>query len=277
MIKRFLCALLAAMLLPLTTGCAKPANATEVAVLSIGKADAIIISAKDHTILIDAGEDDHAEIILEYLRIKNIKALDVMIITHYDKDHVGGADGVLEGIDVGAVYDADYEGSSKQYTQYVQALKATGTPRFRVTSPLTLEIGGLTLVLMPTSLAVEDDNNQSLAVSMTDGTHSFLFAGDAEEARIDELLGQGIGPHDVLKMPHHGRYEENLNAFLEAVNPQIAVITDSDDKPASDATLALLTEHGIACYQTQAGSVIITSSQSGLTIRLDQPDAVSQY
>lgn len=262
--KRFSIVLLCALLV--FASCAHALSGTEIAVLKIGKADAIIITTAEHAVLIDAGEEEDAEEILTFLASKRIQALDAMIITHFDKDHLGGADGILAGIEVRVVYDADYESDSKQYGEYLSALTAVGVERMRVSKPLELVYGGVQLSLMPTALETEEDNDNSLVISVADAWHTFLFAGDAEEARIDELLAGGIAQHDLLKMPHHGRTKDNLAGFLDAVAPSIAIITDSDKNPADAETLALLSTRGIDTYETRDGDIRVVSSPSGLSV-----------
>lgn len=255
-----LCALLA------LASCAFAFGGTEVSVLRIGKADAIIISTAEHTILIDAGEEDDAGEILDFFEARRVARLDVMIITHYDKDHVGGAAGVLQGIPVDAVYDADYERDSGHYEDYVKAIAELNLPRHRVDAQQVLTLGKLTLTLIPSPLDTENDNDLSLIVFMSDGVHTWLFAADAEEALLDVLLASGNDWHaDVLKMPHHGRMKDNLGAFLDAVMPQVAIITDSDKHPADAETLALLAARGIETYCTKDGDIRVLGGEKGIT------------
>lgn len=123
--RRCLPALLLALILPLCACAAPDRTATEVTVLKIGKADAILIALPDAAVLVDAGEDEDAGEILENLEKQGIERLDAMIITHFDKDHVGGADGVLRGVAVEQVVDPQYEKDSTQYRQYLTALEET--------------------------------------------------------------------------------------------------------------------------------------------------------
>lgn len=255
---------LAALLLAAT--CAQALSGTEIIVLRIGKADAIVVRCGAYTLLIDAGEEEDAAEILEFLAERRIPALDAMIITHYDKDHVGGADGVLDGIAVGVVYDAHYESGSKQYEEYLQALAQSGVRRVRVMEPMEVAFGDAVLHLLPTALQTDSDNDNSVVISMSDGMHTYLFAADAEEARIAELIADGIGPHDFLKMPHHGRYNGQLAALLDAVQPSVAVITDSKKNPADGETLALLAERDIPVWRTVDGNIHITGGRSGLSV-----------
>ncbi len=262
--KRLLAILVCALLA--TTGCAQAASATEVTILKIGQADAIIITSGAHTVLIDTGEDEDGAEIVAFLRKQGITKVDALIVTHFDKDHVGGADTVIDSVAVAVIYDANYASDSKQYEQYTAAIEARGVPRFRVAAEQTLTIGSLSLTLSPTALSTQEDNDNSLVISMSDGTHTFFFAGDAEAARIDELLQAGLSEHDVLKMPHHGRIKRNLDALIAAISPQIAVITDSDKNPADPQTLALLAQHNIDTRETRNGNITIRSDEKGLTV-----------
>lgn len=265
--ERILARMLIFPLLFMATGCAKASRETEVIFFRIGQADAILLFSGDHAALIDAGEKEDGEEILRYLQKREIHSLDLMLITHYDKDHVGGADTVLEGIAVGAVYDASYEKDSKHYRAYTEALKATGTPRYRVTNTMTLTVGDWVLTLRPTALAVELDNDRSLAIVADDTFHRFFFAGDAEEVRLAELLNEGLEKVDVVKMPHHGKYHANFPEFLEALGAGVAVITDSEKNPAQAQTVTLLREMQMKSYQTQNGDIRIISNEDGLLVQ----------
>lgn len=266
MIKRLLVLALFPCLLLGNAACASAPSGSEITVLKVGKADAILLQSAGHTILIDAGEEEDAREILSFLQKRHIEALDALIVTHFDKDHVGGADGVLGGIPVARAFDPAYETDAKQYREYTQALETAGVSRVRVAQPLTLTFGALTLTLLPAPTPAEGDNDNSLIISADDGLHTFLFAADAEEARIAALLTQGVGAHDVLKMPHHGRMKENLDALLDVIEPEIAVITDSDKNPADEKTLFLLDDFCVDVYQTRHGDITILSGQGGLTV-----------
>ncbi|MCR5330008.1 MAG: MBL fold metallo-hydrolase, partial [Lachnospiraceae bacterium] len=75
---------------------------------AVGKADAILISSGDANILVDAGEEADAEYILAKLKEKGISRLDLLLVTHFDKDHAGGVPQILENIAVDRIYYPDY-------------------------------------------------------------------------------------------------------------------------------------------------------------------------
>ena len=86
------------------TGCTprkeQTPNALTVSLLRAGKADAIILLSDSQAVLIDTGEKDDGQKIIEVLEENGIKEIEAMIITHYDQDHVGGAAAVLDEISV---------------------------------------------------------------------------------------------------------------------------------------------------------------------------------
>ena len=59
---------------------------------SVGKADALLIRTDDAAIMIDTGENGDGEELVAHLLMLGIDRLDLLILTHYDKDHIGGAE-----------------------------------------------------------------------------------------------------------------------------------------------------------------------------------------
>ena len=92
-------AALGMILATVLSGCSsEKENSLEMAFLKVGKADTVIITCGAKTMLLDCGEYDDGEEIVSFLRAKGVKKVDVMLITHYDKDHVGGAPYVLDNV-----------------------------------------------------------------------------------------------------------------------------------------------------------------------------------
>lgn len=225
----------------------------------VGKGDAILIETERHSVLVDSGYDDTSEIILDYLAEKEIQRLDYMILTHFDKDHVGGADRILEAVEVSEVLQPDYESDSKQYLQYQETMKDKDMQPRLVVKTERLALDGADFLIYPPQQAEygTEDNDFSLVISMKYESRSFLFAGDCEEERLEELLGQaefGLS-HDVLKVPHHGREEKNTVEFLRAVSPRIAVFTCPEDMPEREDISEALEKLGTKIYLTGKGTI----------------------
>lgn len=231
----------------------------KVTFFDVGKGDAILIETQAHTMLIDTGYDKTYRVIEKYLAAQDIRKLDYLVLTHFDKDHVGGADWVIKKFEVGEVLQPDYESDAGQYLEYCAVIEEKGVQPVLVTESMQLTLDGAEFYIYPPQKQSykEEDNDFSLVISMVYGEKSFLFAGDCEEVRLDELLDQTEFDlsHDVLKVPHHGKKEDNSEEFLRAVAPKIAVITCSEEQPAGDKVCAVLENLGTELYLTSDGTV----------------------
>ena len=230
--------MIAAALLALF-GLSAQAQELTVRFFDMGKADAMLITTPSgEQILIDAGTNKGGKKLAERFAKDGVDAIDLMIITHFDKDHVGGADKVLESVPVARVVMPKYAKESKQHTQFMDALSQSPKTQVDVLSAKgekTFEFGGMILRItaaQETDYGIDEENDFSLAAYLTYGETKFLFTGDAEDARQTELLRAGDIACDVLKVPYHGRAVDVSAAFLSACHPKIAFITDSDDDPA---------------------------------------------
>ena len=87
----------------------------EIYFFNAGKADAILLSKDNKYIMIDTGEEDLSNTILNYFKNNNITKLDYLIITHFDKDHVGSASKIIDNIEIGEVLESNYPKDSIYY------------------------------------------------------------------------------------------------------------------------------------------------------------------
>lgn len=244
----------------------------KVTFFDVGKGDAILIETQEHTMLIDAGYDDTYGVIKNYLTKQGIQKLDYLVVTHFDKDHVGGADRIIRSVDIGEIMQPDYESDAGQYLEYCTVLEEKGMQPVLVRESIEFALDGAEFYVYPPKEESykEEDNDFSLVISMTYGEKSFLFAGDSEKVRLNELLDQREFElsHDILKVPHHGKKEDNSEEFFRAVAPDIAVITCSDEQPASNKVCNMLEELGTEIYLTSDGTV--TCLCDGKTLQIVQ-------
>ena len=102
------------------------------------------------------------------------------------------------------------------------------------------------------------DNNFSLITTVELGENRLVFTGDIEEERISQWLESGkVKKCDVLKIPHHGLYNEPLEELVGIMQPSYAVICDSEKNPAEKETVSMLEEKGAQCLQTKNGDITI--------------------
>ena len=235
--------------------------------LSVGKADALVLKQAGHTVLIDTGEKDDGDKIVRFLKNQGIHSVDLLVITHFDKDHVGGAAKVLEHMEVNAVFMPDYEGTRPEYDSFLEALAGRdGVQRLTGTTEQTIGEMKIRVQAAEQADTFADENDLSLVTGVTFGHRKFLFTGDITEGRISELLASDEDLRaDWIKMPHHGRYEANLGELLDAVEPSFAVICCSNKHPASADTLKLLDERKIQVFDTSEEAVVTTCDGEHIT------------
>jgi len=229
----------------------------EVLFWNAGKADACLIRTENSTVLIDAGKNKFGKQIVSYLQENGIDRIDAFFVTHFDKDHVGGADQILENISVDRVYEPAYQSDSKQYIQYKEALEGADVSAEILAQNTSFVLDGVSYeidVANRSFYGEDEENDFSLVISVRYGEHRFLFAGDAENPRLSELLSEGIGRYDVLKVPHHGRAEKLSASFFDAVQPEYAIITSDEDDLEEAAVVNALQRYG-QVYLTRLGDV----------------------
>ena len=234
-----------------------------------GKADAILIENNNHYMMIDTGEEELASEILSYFKENIITKLDYLIITHFDKDHVGSASSIINEIEIGEIYQSNYPKESTVYTAYLEAIESKNITPITVSGDINLSLGDSSLTINgPTEVYTSNEsNNSSLIVSLTYQNNKFLFMGDSQNARIKDFLNTNNEEYDFLKVPYHGNYLKRLDTLLKTKNIKYAVITSSLEEKEADETLEMLNNYNIKTYLTRNGSITVLSDGDNIVIR----------
>lgn len=146
--------LLSLALLLSLTGCGRSdagANSMTVLYLDVGKADCTILTDGAHTVLIDCAETDDGETILSVLKENRISQIDLLIVTHFDKDHIGGVPEVLSSFSVLHVIEPDYAPENPEaeaYTAYRAALELASITPEAVSDALDVTLGDMQLSIL---------------------------------------------------------------------------------------------------------------------------------
>lgn len=201
----------------------------EIVTLDVGQGSSTLIRTSDGDILVDAGTDLSEESLCRRLRALGVERLELLILTHPDDDHIGGADGIVEQFDVGAVWTNGASSESECYERLTDALGKKEIYQTVVQAGDGCDLGNLQLsVLAPLSEKTENDNANSMILLWRCGDFGGLIMGDATE-RIESILiaeyGNAQLDVDVLWVGHHGSNDASSEAFLEAVHPRYAVIS----------------------------------------------------
>ena len=264
-------ALIAAILL---CGCAEQGAATKLEIIffDVGKADSFFMQCDGDTLLMDAGKVDDGEYVTEQLRKMGIETIDHFVITHFDKDHVGGAAQIINEFDVKNIYQPEYMKESDETAAYISALGQSGAEPMIITETYPIDFGGAVIQLHNAIKEYDYDpsNNSSLITTINHGDMNLLFTGDIEKERIKDWLDQNAQvevDYDFLKVPHHGKYEKILPEFFEKVDAEYAVITSSNKNPEEMETLEALKDAGVKYYLTKKGDIYLESNGKKLVIK----------
>ncbi len=249
-----------------TNGCEK-SGGLAVSALEVGKADAILLKTENSAVLIDTGSYEERETVAQFLKDVGITRLDALIITHFDRDHVGGAQYLIRRFEIGTVYQPDTAADSEEYEAYVSAISAADLLPVTLSDDTAFSIDDVdyTVFTAHGETYEKESNNRSLVVKAECAGRKLLFCGDIEGQRMEELLERGYDLScDFIKIPHHGRYDDALPALISACGPGTAFICTSDERPPDERTLAVLSDAGCQVYTTAEGNVHLICTSSGV-------------
>lgn len=243
-------------------------GAFDLTVLKAGQADAIFMQTENHSIILDCGEKDDGDELVELLQEKGISNVDYIFITHFDKDHVGGFPEVIDYVNASNIIVPDYEGNNGEYEEYLKTVSDKGLQITTLTEDISFTLDDVLFeVSVPRKQSyAEGDNDFSLVISVTHGENTFLFTGDAEADRLTEVISAFGRQYDFLKVPHHGKYNKNTKRFITTIKPTYSVICDSEKNPAEDETVSILEFVESEIYSTRNGNVSVLSDGKEIKI-----------
>jgi competence protein ComEC len=273
---------------------APPAVGTaEVTLLDVGQGLAIVIRTASHALVYDTGasfgpdSDVGSRVLVPYLRGEGITRLDTLVVTHDDDDHYGGAVSLINARKPAHLYSSLPRGH-----KVLVAAHATGTESKRCEAGQQWEWNGVRFeFLHPSDDAyappAEDeraprDNDMGCVLEVTTPGANMLLTADIEalsEAALTERLGRGLQA-DVLLVPHHGSKTSSTADFLDAVRPELAVVSvgyrNRFRHPHPDV-LGRYVERGIPLLRTDSAGALrftlpsaaqeITATQHRLTAK----------
>lgn len=239
--------------------------------IDVGQGDATLISCDGYHMLIDAGNNDKGTAVWSYLKQQGVERLDYVIGTHPDADHIGGLDVVLYKFDCGTVIMPEVENDTRTYEDVVQVLEEKDYP---VTCPVvgeTYSLGEASFtVIAPNKDYGTDMNDSSVGILLEHGDNRFLLTGDAEEEAEADILANGIDiSADVYKAGHHGSKTASTEEFLNAVNPEYAVISCGEGNSYGHPHAEVLNRFrsmGIDVFRTdEQGTIVAVSDGREIT------------
>jgi competence protein ComEC len=194
-------------------------GAFEVWVLDVGQGLSVLLRTRDHTLLYDAGArypsgfDLGAAVVLPSMHSLGITRLDVLMISHGDNDHAGGAVAVASAFPLAH----RYAGEPGRMRVPMEPCHAGQSWRWN---------GVSFRVLHPPVDAVDRDNDSSCVLLVESDGGRLLLTGDISSSVEPQVAAAvGAGPPPVLVVPHHGSRTSSSPAFIAALKPSLALVS----------------------------------------------------
>ncbi len=244
--------------------------------VDVGQGDCTLVMCGEMTLLIDAGENGHETEVLNYLRTMNIDKLDYIVATHQHSDHIGGIPEVLDEFDVDNIImprlTKAQTPTNSTYKAFLTALQKSDAKIISAKPGSVYQLGDAKFeILGPVTDDCEDINSMSAVTKITYGDTAFLVTGDAEKDEELEIIENGADLDcDVLRVGHHGSSTSSCKEFLNAVTPEICVIScgaDNDYGHPHDKAVNRMLKHTEEIYRTDyCGSIVMTSDGENIEI-----------
>src|SRR5574344_2100303 len=192
----------------------------------VGQADSILIVDNGKTILIDAGNNDDGDLVVNNLKKLGITRLDYVIGTHPHEDHIGGLDIVINNFDIGTIYMPQVQANTKTFED---VLDSVTRKNLSITTPKvgdTFQVGKANCEVMSIGDKSDNLNTCSIVIRMEKDNVSYLFMGDAETENED---ARNWPQTSILKVGHHGSTSSSSQEFLDQVKPTLSIISVGKD------------------------------------------------
>ncbi|BAK81604.1 ComEC/Rec2 family competence protein [Candidatus Arthromitus sp. SFB-rat-Yit] len=241
----------------------------------VNQGDSSLISYNNISILIDTGEKEFIDNVINTIKSRNIKTLDYVILTHDHSDHSSGFPEIYKNFKVNNVI---LPGIFKNdtFNEVKSLIKNSKTKLLYIDKPsiLNLKNDFKLKFLCDFSNPVEEFNDSSLVFQASVKDFDVLYTGDIEEDKQIELLDMNI-KSEILKVPHHGAYnndKNNVKKFIEKVNPYISVISVGNNSYGhpNKNTLNILNDVNSKILRTdQLGNIIISCDMKNNTLTIN--------
>ncbi|MGA6971214.1 MAG: DNA internalization-related competence protein ComEC/Rec2 [Candidatus Binatus sp.] len=248
--------------------------------LSVGEGDgAVVRFPGSRVMLIDGGGsyggfDAGERIVAPYLWSQKIMRVDYIALSHPDLDHFGGLDFIALNFAPRAFWTTGVLSADASYSRLMDDLARAGIPFMQVRDAAPVSpIGGVAISSLNGNGSVaKTHNNSSMVLRFSLGNASLLFTGDIESAGEHAMLTSREDLHaTILKVPHHGSATSSTAAFIAAVHPAAAVISDgylNNFHFPADAVVDRYREAGAILMRTDFdGAVMVEATPNRMSVR----------
>lgn len=233
--------------------------------VDVGQGESVLLYSNGKAALVDCGSSntyvDAGREALAQMSAMGVRSLDTIVVTHYHADHTNGLFQILRAIPVQTIYLPDIEDEYGVKESIITLAEEQGIAVEYVADMLTTPLGNATVTIYP-PVGKGDLNEQGLSALCKAGDFEILITGDMAGTTEKALVAAYDLPKvEVLMVSHHGSKNSSKRDFLQAIQPQTAIISVGDNNYGhpSDAALARLYGSGAKVYRTDTGGNILVT------------------
>ena len=254
---------------------AKVEGNLSVSFLDVGQADSVFIRNGNYNMLIDAGNNEDGEKLVNYFKSLGIGEFTYVFATHPHEDHIGGMDDIINNFKIDNYYMPNKLSTTKTFMDVLDALDRRNLKYTVPNKGDTIKLGDVNIKVIYAGDETNDINDSSIILKLTYDKNSFLLTGDATSNVERKIYNEDI-KSDVLKVAHHGSSYSSTDVFLDRVKPYYAVISVGKNNiynHPSNKTLEKLNKRNIKVYRTDLdGTIVFISDGDNLSVQTLETD-----
>ena len=210
------------------TGLSDRAVPFTAAALDVGQGQCVVLRCEAFCAVVDCGgtvSGGSGAYAASFLKRNGIQKINVLVLTHYDSDHINGFRALLDRVETEAVFlpDVDFDPEKRAWAE--EAASSRGIPIYYVDRDMTLSFSGGRMELYA-PVSAYDDNAASLSVLFSAGEYDMLITGDMDLwAEYDLLLTHDLPKLEAYVAGHHGSRHSSSPELLQTLRPQTVLIS----------------------------------------------------
>lgn len=229
-----------------------PPDCLDLHVLDVGQGLAVVLRTQRHTAVFDAGPsfrggaDTGRLVLVPFLRNEGVEVIDVLIVSHADQDHAGGAASLIAAFDTRSVLSGEL-------------LDGLGVIQERCETGQAWTWDGIDFaILHPRNHGRWQGNNASCVLQIRIAAHTVVVSGDIESP-VEHLLARdgALTSAEIVLIPHHGSRTSSSPVFVSAVRPKVAIVS------AGFGNRWGFPKEDIVAAWRSAGAVVLNTATSG--------------